>query len=128
MSELLSNEYLLGDKRPVQRLEEVVIDKFYYNENARYLHEAYLRGLMGEVQRQVRAKIDPRWASPKNDALRLTHNSVSLLKTIYGIHEHGSRDALDLLVTRDPGEQKTCMRNSRMRSTFARCFFIFTNF
>ncbi|MBN1878908.1 hypothetical protein JW823_02260 [bacterium] len=106
ISELLANEYLLGDKQPVRRLEEVVINKFYYNPDARYLHEAYLRGLMGEVQRQMQRKIDPQWASPKNDALRLIHNSMSLLKTIYGIHEHGSRDTLDILVNRDPGSRK----------------------
>ena len=106
ISELLANEYLMGDKRPVQRLEEVIVNRFYYNENARYLHEAYLRGLMGEVHHQMQRKIDPQWASPKNDALRLIHNSMSLLKTIYGIHEHGSRDTLDILVTRDPSSRK----------------------
>ncbi|MBN1296875.1 hypothetical protein JXA80_08830 [bacterium] len=106
VSELLVTEYLTGDMKPVRRLEEVIIEKFYYDKQYRRLHEVYLRSLMGEVQRQIQRKIDPTWASPKTDALRLIHNSMNLLKTIFGIHEHGSRDTLDILVTRDPTSQQ----------------------
>ncbi|HPQ39895.1 MAG TPA: hypothetical protein PLV45_05930 [bacterium] len=102
VSELLTTEYLYGDMKPVRRLEEVIIDKFYYDTQYRRHHEAYLRSLMGEVQRQIQRKIDPQWTSPKHDALRLIHNSMNLLKTLYGIHEHGSRDTLDILISRDP--------------------------
>lgn len=102
VSELLTTEYLYGDMKPVRQLEEVIIDKFYYDAEYRRHHEAYLRSLMGELQRLIQLKIDPKWASPKHDALRLIHNSMNLLKTIYGIHEHGSRDTLDILISRDP--------------------------
>jgi predicted nucleotidyltransferase len=102
ISELMASEYLIGDTRTMQSIEEKIINKFYFDKNDRYFHEAYLRGLMAEVQGRIQQSVDSRWTSPKNDALRLIHNSVSLLKSIYGIHEHGSRDTLDTLIVRDP--------------------------
>lgn len=102
ISELMASEFLYGDTRTMQSIKEKVINKFYFDRNERYLHEAYLRGLMAEVQGRIQQSVDSRWTSPKNDALRLIHNSVSLLKSIYGIHEHGSRDTLDTMIVRDP--------------------------
>ncbi|MGB3974914.1 MAG: hypothetical protein WBM02_07470 [bacterium] len=105
ITELMASEYLFGDTRTMKSMEENIINKFFYDPKDRYWHEAYLRGLMAEVQSRIQERIDLRWASPKNDALRLIHNSVSLLKSIYRVHEHGSRDTLDTLIIRDPGSK-----------------------
>lgn len=125
ISELLVTEYLYGDMKPVRRLEEAIIDKFYYDTEYRRLHEAYLRGLMGEVQRQIQEKMDSQWVSPKNDALRLIHNSMNLLKTIYGIHEHGSRDTLEILLNRDPESHKLYTDLQKALSFFEMFFYVY---
>jgi predicted nucleotidyltransferase len=118
ISELLASEFLLGDESLMPQIETQIINKFYYDRHARYYHEAYLRGLMAELQHQSQRKIDNRWASPKNDALRLIHNAVSLLKTIYGIHEHGSRDTLESLQVRDTASKRLYIN---LQKTFNFC-------
>ncbi len=118
ISELLASEYLLGDESLMPQIEEQIINRFYYDKGNRYYHEAYLRGLMAELQHQSHRKIDNRWVSPKNDALRLIHNAVSLLKTIYGIHEHGSRDTLDSLQVRDTASKRLYAKLQRSFNFF----------
>ena len=110
ITELMTSEYLFGDTRTMKSIEDEIISKFFYDPKDRYLHEAYLRGLMAEVQSRIQENIDIRWTSPKNDALRIIHNSVSLLRAIYRVHEHGSRDTLDTLIIRDPGSKGLYLR------------------
>jgi|GEM_PF-1001751 len=101
ISELLLTEPLTGDYNLIRQLEEEIIDQFYYDTGNLRLHEGYLRGMIGEVQELLRFELESPWISPKNHGLRLIHSMMSMLKTIHGIHEHGSRDIIDLLQVRD---------------------------
>ncbi len=102
ISELLLAERLCGDSDLISQLETEIVDHFYYDKGNIRLHEGFLRGLMGEVQDLVRYDMSSRWISPKNHGLRLIHSTMAMLKTIHGIHEHGSRDIIDILQIKDP--------------------------
>jgi len=103
ISELLLTEPLLGDKEIIRQLEREVIDKFYFEQGDHRLHEGYLRGMIGELDELLRSDPLSSWVSPKSHGLRLIHGLMSTLKTIHGIHEHGSRDVIEQLRNRDAG-------------------------
>jgi len=63
--------------------------------------------------------------SPKDDALRLIHNSMNLLKSIHGIHEHGSRDTLDILLNQDPESHKLYTDLQSALSFFEMFFYVY---
>ncbi|MBN1553092.1 hypothetical protein JW979_16570 [bacterium] len=97
ISELLLTEYLLGDETLIKELETAIINQFYFDSGNLRLHEGYLRGMMGEVQELLRFDMNSPWISPKNHGLRLIHSLMNMLKTIHGVHEHGSRDTIEIL-------------------------------
>ncbi len=106
ISELLLTEHLIGDLSLIRRIESNVISSFYFDGTPSLMHEGYLRGMMGEVQEMLWLDWDSPWISPKNQALRLIHNVTGMLKTIYGIHERGTREILANLERKDPEHQE----------------------
>ncbi|MBN1355909.1 hypothetical protein JXA40_06510 [bacterium] len=97
VSELLVTEFLFGDEKLIQKLEREIIDRFYFEKGNPWLHEGYLRGMIGEIQVLLRFDLNTTWISPKNQGLRLIHSLMNIMKTIHGFYEHGSRDALEYL-------------------------------
>lgn len=101
ISELLLTELLIGDGELKSRINAEIIDSFYLDIGQRRFHEGYLRGMLGEVKENLTADIFSSYITPKTHGLRLIHSLVNMLKTMYGIREHGSRDTLDILITKD---------------------------
>lgn len=123
ISELLLTESLLGDEELVQRLESTIIDRFYFDYGNFRLHEGYLRGMVGEVESLLRPNLaSSTWLSPKNHGLRLIHSMMNMLKTIHGVHLHGSRDTLEMLIVRDP-ESASIYRNLQNILSFVEMFY-----
>ncbi len=102
ISELLLTELLTGDQVLKSRINAEIIDSFYLDVGLRRFHEGYLRGMLGEVNENLDADIFSLSITPKTHGLRLIHSLVNMLKTIYGIRAHGSRDSLDILIAKDP--------------------------
>ncbi|HPB28067.1 MAG TPA: hypothetical protein PK017_07460 [Acidobacteriota bacterium] len=103
ISELLLTERLVGDESLIADVEREIIDLFYHEQGRPRLHEGYLRGMIGEVHEQLRFDLSSPWVSPKTHGLRLIHNLTNMLKTFHDIRAHGSRETLELLKVRDPG-------------------------
>ena len=102
ISELLLAELLVGDEHLMNRFRTDIIEQFYFDRGNLRLHEGYLRGMMGEVQIQLRRGKETSQVSPKTDGLRLIHNLINMLKTIHGIYDHGARDGVEVLIQNNP--------------------------
>jgi len=122
ISELLLTEPLVGDEKLVLQLEEEIIDNFYYKKGTLRYHEGYLRGMIGEVQELLRSDLNTSWVSPKYHGLRLIHSMMSMLKTIHGIHQHGSRDIIDILRVKN-SESAEIYKNLQGILSFIEMFF-----
>ncbi|MCI0515481.1 hypothetical protein L0128_19890 [candidate division KSB1 bacterium] len=103
ISEMLGAALILGDQPLFSQFQRQITDRYYFKKDAdnRY-HEAYLRGILGEIRTLLAQGLFSVRLHPKNDALRIIKGLAYAGKTIYRVRQVNAWDILEDLARRQP--------------------------
>jgi len=88
VSEILNAELILGNNSLFEKFKKNIVSKYYYHAKRDvFLHERFLRGIVGEARALLIMPPYHEAISPKEDALRILKSILSAKKTIYNIKE-----------------------------------------
>ncbi len=98
ISELLGATRVLGNGALLREFSHRVTERYFFRrrEDNRY-HEAYLRGILGEVRSLLARDPAEGVISPKDDALRLIKGTLWAFKAMRGIRKTNAWQILDAL-------------------------------
>jgi hypothetical protein len=98
ISELLGASRVLGDTALLTQFAERVTERYFFRtgHDNRY-HEAYLRGILGEVRSLLARAPAEELLAPKDDALRLIKGTLWAFKTMRRIRRNNAWHILDAL-------------------------------
>ncbi len=103
ISELLSAEPLLGSLPLFKEFQRRIVQRFYKSTGpSRKYHEAFLRGLLGEIHAQLVQDIRRDRIDFKKDALRLIKGVTQAGRVAFGISEPNPLLVLDQLASLRP--------------------------
>jgi|GEM_PF-4165263 len=95
-SEIVNSTFLLGDRELAGAFHERVVRRYFFGGRADPLyHEAFLRGMVGEVRSLLFDQLAEDRIHPKNDGLRIIKALAHALRTIHGIESRDPGRILD---------------------------------
>ncbi|NOZ63091.1 MAG: hypothetical protein GXO74_15680 [Calditrichaeota bacterium] len=102
ITEMLNAVPIFGSKRLFKQFLQEIIFRYYYQKRRdnRY-HEAYLRGILGEIRSFLFRNINQDKLNPKDDALRMLQGLIFSGKTIFRIHRENRWEILADLKRKD---------------------------
>ncbi len=102
ITEMLNAVPILGSQRLFEQFEQEIIYRYHYlSHRDNKFHEAYLRGILGEIRSFLLLKINENRLNPKDDALRMISGIIYAGKTIFRIYRGNRWDILDALMRQD---------------------------
>ncbi len=108
ISELLSAELLLGSQRLFDEFHKKVVKRFYEARgSSRKFHEAFLRGLLGEIHAQLVHDVHRDSIDFKKDALRLIKGAAQAGRVASGLKDTDPFVVLDKLALLRPDLSET---------------------
>ncbi|MEE9555132.1 MAG: hypothetical protein V3W18_12615 [candidate division Zixibacteria bacterium] len=108
VNEMLGAAVILGDDSLFEDFKARVTDRFYYQQvkgDNRY-HEAYLRGILGEVNSLLTRPKSDEVICPKDDGLRPIKSLLSALKLVNGIRRENAWNIIDDLKSKNPERER----------------------
>jgi len=103
VSELLNAELVLGSASLFKKFKKEIVAKYYYHPKRHvFLHERFLRGIVGEARALLIMPLNQEAISPKDDALRILKSLLTAKKTIYNIKELTLWGIIPQLVRKEP--------------------------
>ena len=106
ITEMLNAAPILGSNRLYKKfLHEITFRYHYQRRGDNKHHEAYLRGILGEIRSFLFRKIDQNKLNPKDDALRMLSGLIFSGKTIFRIYRGNRWEILESLIRSDPGRK-----------------------
>ncbi len=122
ITELLSAVPMLGSQRLFEQFEQEIIYRYHYHRHGdNKFHEAYLRGILGEIRSFLLLKINETKLNPKDDALRMISGFIYAIKTIFHIYRGNRWEVLDVLMHQD-GSRKEIYLELEKVLTFLEIF------
>jgi len=107
ITEMLGAAPILGSLRLFDQFKQEVTWRYHYapHQNNKY-HEAYLRGLLGEVRSLLIRQMQPDSIHLKDDALRMLKSMIYVEKTLFRIDKVNPWDILRGLRQRNPSQKR----------------------
>jgi len=122
VSEILSASLVTGSLAHFERFQREIHSRYYPSRRERSReHEAYLRGLVGEIESFLCWPRVPERINPKDDLLRLIHATISAYRTIHRVRQADPIAALGALRT-EVGEQRGQFEDLERHYTFVETF------
>ena len=95
-SEIVNSTYLLGDRDLADAFQQRVARRYFFGSGADPVyHEAFLRGMVGEVRSLLFDQLADDRIHPKNDGLRIIKALAHALRTILGLESRDPGRLLD---------------------------------
>lgn len=86
INEMLSGAVITGDDSLFREYQREIIERYFYHpERDNKYHEAYLRGILGEISSLLARPISSSHIHFKEDGLRIIKNIICAQKTVYDI-------------------------------------------
>ena len=103
INEMLSGAVITGDKKLFKEYQKEIIERYFYDpgRDNKY-HEAYLRGILGEISSLLARPISTNHINFKEDGLRIIKNIISAYKTVYHIDKVNAWQIIEDLQENDP--------------------------
>jgi len=103
ITEMLGAAYILGSQRLFDQFKREITWRYHYapHQDNKY-HEAYLRGILGEVRSLLIRQLDPETLHIKDDGLRMLKSMIYVQKTIFRVDRVNAWEILDVLRVKDP--------------------------
>ncbi len=104
VNEMLGAAVIMGDVSLFEEFKSKVTDRFFYQPvkgDNRY-HEAYLRGILGEVNSLLTRPRSDDVICPKDDGLRPIKSLLSALKLVHGVRKENAWNIIDELKQKNP--------------------------
>jgi len=107
ITEMLGAAPILGSEGLFDQFKREITWRYHYapHQDNRY-HEAYLRGILGEVRSLLLRHMDPRSIHLKDDGLRMLKSMIYVQKTIFRVDRVNAWDILRALRARDPSRKE----------------------
>lgn len=103
ISEMLGAGLVFGNEGLFLNFQQSITNRYYYNPDAdNRFHEAYLRGILGEIRSLLARKIHSDSVNPKDDALRIIKALAYAGKSICGIEQVNAWEILEVLSLQQP--------------------------
>jgi len=104
INEMLSGAVISGDMRLFKKYQEEIIERYFYDpDRDNKYHEAYLRGILGEISSLLARPISSNHINFKEDGLRIIKNIISARKTVHHVDKVNAWQIMDDLRRKDPG-------------------------
>jgi hypothetical protein len=107
ISEMLSAATILGSRRLFDQFKREITWRYHYapHQDNKY-HEAYLRGILGEVRSLLIQPMESDAIHLKDDALRMLKSMIYVEKTIFRVDRVNPWDILRDLRQKNPSQKK----------------------
>ncbi len=103
VSELLNAEIILGSASLFEKFKKEIVAKYYYHPKRDvFLHERFLRGIVGEARALLIMPLNQEAISPKDDAIRILKSILTAKKTIHNIKEYSLWGIIPKLIRKEP--------------------------
>ena len=103
INEMLSGAVITGDKDLFKEYQREIIERYFYNpDRDNKYHEAYLRGILGEISSLLARPISSNHVNFKEDGLRIIKNIISAHKTVFHIDKVNAWQIIEDLRKEDP--------------------------
>lgn len=84
INEMLSGAVITGDRSLFKEYQDEIIDKyFFHSDRDNKYHEAYLRGILGDISSLLAKPLRSNHINFKEDGLRVIKNIISAQKTVF---------------------------------------------
>lgn len=104
ITEMLNAVPILGSNRLFKKFQREITFRYHYQRTGdNKHHEAYLRGILGEIRSFLFRKMNQTNLNPKDDALRMVSSLIFSGKTIFRIYKGNRWEILQALMHKDPG-------------------------
>ena len=102
INEMLSGAVITGDRSLFKEYQDEIIDKYFFHpkQDNKY-HEAYLRGILGDINSLLAKPLRPNHINFKDDGLRIIKNIISAQKTVFHTGRVNAWQILDDLRRKD---------------------------
>jgi hypothetical protein len=99
ITEILGAAKIIGSDELFNDFKREIICKYFYNPygNNKY-HEAYIRGILGELHSLLLRKPKKDYLNPKLDSIRMLKGFVYVAKSIWSLEEVNAWDIVEKLV------------------------------
>ena len=102
IDEMLSGAVITGSESLFTNYQEEIIDKYFFHPNRdNKYHEAYLRGILGDISSLLARPIRSNRINFKEDGLRIIKNIICAQKTVFHIDKVNAWQILDDLRKKD---------------------------
>ena len=107
ITEMLGAARILGSERLFDQFKREITWRYHYapHQDNRY-HEAYLRGILGEVRSLLLRHMEPGSIHLKDDGLRILKSMIYVQKTMFRVDKVNPWEILQALRTRDPARKE----------------------
>ncbi len=107
ITEMLGAARIIGSRRLFDQFKREITWRYHYAplQDNRF-HEAYLRGILGEIRALLLREMEPGGIHLKDDGLRLLKGMIYVQKTIFRIDKVNAWDILQLLRIKDPARRE----------------------
>ena len=96
ITEIIGASKIFGSEELFQEFKENIVHKYFYNPGGdNKYHEAYLRGMLGEIRALLMRKPRGDNLNPKVDAIRMLKGFIYVAKTMWNIEEVNAWEILD---------------------------------
>jgi len=104
VTEMLGAAVILGSYSLFEEFETRITNRFFHDPQKadNRFHEAFLRGILGEINSLLTSRKAPEVINPKDDALRPIKSLLSALKVVHGIHKVNTWNIIDDLKEKNP--------------------------
>ncbi len=89
ISQIIGGMPLVGDEGLYERFTYELCRPYFFEARSKGLHEAYLRGVLDEIDCLIHAPLSREAMNPKVEVYRLVRLAVSAVRTIYGVKQPG---------------------------------------
>ncbi len=106
INEMLSGAVITGDASLFREYQDDIIDKYFFHpDRDNKYHEAYLRGILGDISSLLARPLRPNHINFKEDGLRIIKNIISAQKTVFHTDRVNAWQILDDLRKKDANRQ-----------------------
>jgi hypothetical protein len=103
INEMLSGAVITGDDTLFRDYQREIIERYFYHPGSdNKYHEAYLRGILGEISSLLARPISSSHIHFKEDGLRIIKNMICAQKTVYDIDKVNAWQIFDDLREKNP--------------------------
>jgi len=102
INEMLSGAVITGNKAIFKKYQREIIERYFYGaDRDNKYHEAYLRGILGEISSSLARPISSNHINFKEDGLRVIKNIISANKTVHHVDKVNAWQIMDDLRKKD---------------------------